>query len=323
MRVLVTGATGFLGSHLCRRLCESGSRVTAFHRASSNVSALVSAGVDFRAGDLTNFDRLCEVVRGHDAVIHAAAEIRYSSRFANAHQQVNIEGTRNVVRACRQECVSRLVHVSSVSAIGIPEPTDGPADETFPFNLERSRLTYHLSKKRAEEAVLEETGKGLDAVIVNPASIFGPFGRIYRGAEMIRKVASSRIVSYYRGGICCVHVDDVSSGILTALQRGARGERYILGGENVTFEEIARRSASAQDLARWMVPVPPIVTGLLSAVLTPAGHLLRRSFRFTPELHYCASRPMFYKSDKAVRELDYRFRPFRDIIAEVLATRQG
>ena len=317
MRVLVTGASGFLGSHICGHLLAVGHEVTAFHRSQSRLAHIEDFAISRIEGDLADADGLRKAVAGHDAVIHAAADIRYEAPDAQAQYGVNAAGTGNVARACRLERVRRLVYVSSVAAIGIPDDPARPADETFPFNLEGSPLVYHLSKKRGEEAVLREVQDGLDAVIVNPASIFGPHGPGYRGGEMIRKIAHTKVVPFFRGGICAVHVDDVVSGIVSVLGRGVSGERYILGGENIGYREIARRSLAAHRISRVLVPVPAAVTWVMPVLTRWLPHRTTPA-RFTAALHYLANRFQFYSSAKARAQLGYSPRGFDDIVEECL-----
>ena len=309
MRILVTGATGFLGSHLCRELVRRDYQVTALRRESSNLQHLGELDLEFRTADLTDTGSLGHAVAGQDAVIHAAAEIRYAAD-QGLQQRTNVDGTRALAGACREHRVGRLVHVSSVAAIGIPS-RGVIADETFPFNLEGSGLDYHLSKKRAEESVLEEFRRGLPVVIVNPGSIFGPHGRSFRGGDMIYKVRRSTAVPYFVGGICAVHVGDVVAGILSALERGEAGERYILGGENLTYKDLAQRSAAGFGLRRHFLPVLPVIT--------TAAHLLVPGFSYAR--HFTGSRLQFYSSAKAQHRFGYRPRPFAAILDECLRFR--
>ena len=282
-------------------------------RPASDREALRGLNVDFCIADLSDGDSLSKAVKGHSAVIHSAADIRYASTPRDLYR-TNFEGTRSLARACREQGVERLVHVSSTAAIGIP-PAGTVANEEFSFNLENSGLDYHLSKKRAEEAVLEEGVRGLNVVVVNPASGFGPHGKFFRGGEMVYKVRRAAIVPYFLGGICAVHVEDAATGIIAALQRGKPGERYILGGENLTFKDIVVRSAAAFGLNRWPVPLGPAVTR--------AGMLLYPA-RFSFATHYTASRLQFYDSGKAARALGYHPRPFSDILSECIAfSRRG
>ncbi len=317
MRIAVTGATGFVGNHLCARLRSLGHEVTAVHRASSAIETIRALGVTAISCELDDPAGLRYAFHGHGAAIHAAADLQYWSARAAEQERINTGGTANVAEACAAESI-RLVHISSTAAIGIPDDSAHPADETFAFNLAGTGLHYNLSKKRAEDEVLRRVARGLDAVIVNPASIFGPHRGGFRGGEMIRKVAHGAVATYFTGGICAVHVDDVIDGILAALERGRKGERYILGGENISYREITRRSLAAMNLKKPMIPVPPLVTGILAAVMEPAGRWRNRRPRFTPEIHYGSYRFQYYSSEKARRELGYAPRDFEAILRECL-----
>lgn len=314
MDILVTGGTGFVGSHLCRRLVEAGHRVTVFHRPSSDMSVLRGVDVRESIGDLSEEPSVKRAVRDHEVVIHAASDLVRWPHRERVHYQINVEGTRAIIAGCREAGVRRLVHVSSVATIGIsPNPRD-PANETFPFNLERSSLSYHLSKKQAEDEVLRAVSEGLGAVVVNPSSICGPHGRNFRGSEVFTTVLRSKIVPYFVGGRNVVHVDDVVEGIVAALARGRAGERYILGGENLTLRRMAEIAADGLGLpGRVFVPVPPIITGAAALLFEALGAVTGRAPRINRELHYLAGRFLFYDSGKAAAELDYRARSYRAI----------
>ena len=319
MKVLVTGATGFLGIHLCRELVSAGWLVTAMHRAASDVSQIQAMGVCCAEADLGNPEGLRRAVAGHDAVIHAAADIRYWSPNPEQTRLTNVAGTANVARACRLEKVGRMLYVSSAAAIGIPGDARQPADENFPFNLKGTAFQYHISKKQGEEAVLNEVSAGLDAVIVNPTSIFGPHGSSYRGGEMIRKVTSGRWAPYFRGGISTVHVADVVNGTLAALEQGRRGTRYILGGENISYFDIAGRTLDALHLRRPRIPVPGLLAGTLARTMSAVSSFTKRRPRFSLTTHYLSSRHQYYCSDRARSELGYQPRDFNAILAEFLS----
>ncbi|HLH72105.1 MAG TPA: NAD-dependent epimerase/dehydratase family protein [Chloroflexota bacterium] len=318
MKILITGASGFLGSHLCRRLLQEGHEVTALCRPESDDRAIEDLNPRRVLGDVTNPAEIRQAVAGQDAVIHAAGNLTYWRGVRAAQTRVNVDGTCNVARACREAGVSRLVHVSSVAAIGIPGRGQGPADERFSFNLGSTGLNYHVSKALAEQAVRQEIDRGLDAVIVNPGSIFGPFRGHYRGGEMIAKVRGRRVVPSFVGGISVVHVEDVVDGIARVLEHGRRGERYILGGENLSYRQIVEIAAQQLGEHPIMVPFWPIATGVMAALFEPLGALTGRRPRMTFDVHYCSQRNQFYRSDKARTELGYRARPFASIVREYI-----
>lgn len=317
MKILITGSTGFIGSHLCHRLASEGHQVTAFHRSTSDITLLKDLNLQHAIGDITDFESLQRAAQGSEIVIHAAAYIFYWRKYREIQNKINLEGTRNVVRACRQSGARRLVHVSSVAAIGIS--SDSPANEDFVFNLDNTQLNYHLSKRRAEQEVTRGVAQGLDAVIVNPSTVMGAFGKQYRGGGMIERVRRQRLVTDFRGGINVVHVDDVVDGIVRALARGKRGERYILGGENLSYRRINEIIAECFGLRRTFVPVPRLVTGVGAAIMEPLGAWLNRRPRFTYDLHYFAHRTQFYDSSKAARELGYAARTFKEIVQDYIS----
>jgi dihydroflavonol-4-reductase len=326
MKVLITGATGFLGSHLCRRMVAEGHEVRALCRPASDLATLAGFPLERVVGDVTDFESVRRAVRGREWVVHAAAVLNESSQAPDQQWKVNVEGSRNVAQACRKEGAARLLHVSSVAAIGIPADPEHPANEDSPFNLENTRLNYHRSKRRAEEEVLAEAGRGLDVVVVNPAGMFGPSGARYRSGEVIWKVRRSAIVPYLTGGTCVVHVEDVLDGILAALARGAKGERYILGGENITYRAMVETAAQAMHLRRRFVPLPALVTGLAAIVFEAWDRVRGRPTRTSRVGHFLASRHLFYDSSKARKALGYSPRDFRAILDDCLqweASRSG
>ena len=319
MKVFVTGATGFLGSHLCRRLVRNGHEVTILRRATSSDANLKDSNLNHVLGDLTNLEDVNRAIQGNEAVFHTAAHLAYWGFQKDTQNEVNIQGTKNVVEACRKHGVKRLLFVSSVAAIGIPENPEEPAREDFRFNLEGKPLNYHISKKRAEEIVLAAVENGLNAVIVNPSSIWGPNGNEFRGAEITEKVRHSAIVPYFKGGICVAHVEDVVDGIIAAFEHGRAGQRYILGGDNLTIRSISQMAARKQGLRRRFVAVPKVVTGLTAIALESLGRLRHRRPRITYATHYCASRFHYYDSSKAQKEFGYAPRDFQAILDECVA----
>jgi dihydroflavonol-4-reductase len=312
MKILVTGGTGFLGQHLCRRLVEDGHRVRVLRRATSNIKGLTNLGLEFEVGDITDPDSVKSAVKGQDAVIHAAAHTAFYNVNRIAEDQINVQGTRNVGEACKQGGI-RLLHVSSVAAVGISPDSEQPANEDFDFNLEGSGMTYHLSKRRAEAEVMKQSRQGLEAVVVNPALCWGPEKDSYRGADALRKPLTSWLLPYGPGGRCLVHVSDVVNGILLALQRGRNGERYILGGDNVTFREINEAVCDRLALHRLLLPIP----GAVAELGNKAKSQLRK-LRGKPPLpiydrRFCYQ---FYDSTKARSELGFAPRAFSAIVKE-------
>ena len=316
MKILITGGTGFLGSHLARRLVAGGHAVTVLRRASSKTNALEDVDVRQEIGDVGDPPSVLRSARGQDAVIHAATGVTGSGARLESHE-INVAGTRSVVGACLGARVNRLVHVSSIAAIGVPQDRT-PADEDFVFNLSRSKLVYHISKHRAEAVVQEGVARGLDAVIVNPGSLWGPFDDAYRGGDFVRMISGARRMRVSPGGVCIAHVEDVAAGIVAALDRGASGGRYILGGDNLTYREWMTKITVALEVSPRFVPFPGIATKLLATALRPMATIHPRFYG--PYLRaYFAGRYAFYDSSKAASELDYRPRSFDAILDECVS----
>jgi dihydroflavonol-4-reductase len=314
MRVLITGATGFLGSHLCQRMVAEGYEVRILCRPTSSFSRLAKLPLETCIGDVTDAKTVADAVTGSDYVIHAAANMDYWRGGEERQMKVNVEGTRNVAVAAREAGVTRLLHVSSVAAVGLPVDPQRPADEDFRFNLEDGELNYHISKRRGEESVLAEAARGLDAVIVNPASIQGSG----RTAGLLHSVRSRPVVPCFSGGNCIVDVKDVVEGIVAALRRGEKGQRYILGGENLTFRMLSEKAARALNLKRLFVTIPPVATGLLATVLEPWGRVRNKPPKMTHMIHYCANRFQYFDSGKARKHLGYAPRDVDTILTEYL-----
>ncbi len=195
-------------------------------------------------------------------------------------------------------------------AVGqILNPKDSPADETFHFNLEDSPVNYPISKRRGEEIVMKECKNGLDAVVVNPGFMFGAFKNHFRGPAILEKTYTRRIVDYYPGGVSVVSVYDVVNGIFRALTKGRNGERYILGGENVTYLQIGKMVAQNLRVKRSFILIPPPVTGLAERVLVPLGKLIKKQSPVPYGTHYFSNRFDFYNSNKAKKELGYNPEP--------------
>src|SRR5258707_9431641 len=242
---LVTGATGFLGSAVARALLADGHRVRVMARANSDKRNLDGIDVEIVAGDLTQPETLEAALAGCGALFHVAADYRLWVRDPAAMYAANVDGTRALMIAALAARVPRIVYTSSVATIGLAN-NGAVADETTASTLDDMIGPYKRTKflaERALDALIRE--RGLPAVIVNPSTPIGqrdvkptPTGR------MIVEAASGRMPAFVDTGLNLVHVDDVAKGHLLAEERGRVGERYILGGENLTLAEILRRIAA-------------------------------------------------------------------------------
>lgn len=308
MRVLITGATGFLGSALARRLAGEGHQIRILRRADSNLAALAGVHYEEIVGDLCDPVAVARAVAGADVVFHSAALIQYWDHRNALQRATNVEGTLNVVTSCLQHGVQRLIHVSSVAAVGYS--TDGePIDETAEYNLTPFHLNYADTKHEAEGIVHEAVQRGLNAVIINPGTIYGPGDR--RRARYVRGLSGPFSSP---GGMAVVDVDDVVEGAIRAWQRGKTGERYLLTAGNFLYREIGRMFAGHLHRKGPRLVIPGRAITGLAAILSPFGRLSPDRWSLTPAMARVAHLRFFYSSAKAVRELGMTFRHVDDTI---------
>ncbi len=319
MKVLVTGGTGFVGSQLVAALVRRGDQVRVLRRASSDLVALKEIpDVEHVIGDILEPEAVARAVAGCDLVFHVAALSSYWRAQREAVYRVNAEGTRVVMEACLAARVPRVVFTSSVAAIGM-RPDGRPADETTALDRISARLAYADSKHRAEAIVGRLVKLGLDAVIVNPAAVFGPGDHHLISGSMIIEFARRCAPVVPPGGLCVVDVEAVVRGHLAAAERGRTGERYILGGENLSLHQIAATICSVvgQQPPRWTIPawtLPPAAVAIdLFNRINPRPPLV------SGDQARLSAYNLFFDSSKAIRELDYPLLPFRGAVERAYA----
>jgi dihydroflavonol-4-reductase len=280
--VLVTGASGLLGAHLARRLVEEGYAVRLLLRSRRH-PLLENLPADERRGELERPADVAHAIEGCSIVFHAAGLVSYRRADADALYRSNVLATRNVVRAALGARVSRLVHTSSTAAIGWSATPDRVLDESAVEPEDLPSIPYAGSKRLGEEEVLGGVCNGLDAVIVNPGTIFG-WGDVHRRtAGSLRALRAGRLRAVPPGGFSVVSVEDAVEGHLLALDRGRSGRRYILAAENVTYREFFRRAADALGVTPPRRVLPRASERLLlplarvAEVVWPAGPLSRAS----------------------------------------------
>ena len=316
MTVLVTGATGFVGSAVARRLIAEGEPVRVLVRPSSNHANIETLQVEVAEGDLRDRDSLERALRGCDTVFHVAADYRLWSRRPQDLYDSNVTGTRNVMEAALAAKVRRVVYTSSVATLGLAG--DGsPADEETPSGLHDMIGHYKRSKFLAEQVVTTLVAeRGLPAVIVNPSTPVGtgdvkptPTGR------MIRDAALGRIPAYVDTGLNIVAVEDVARGHLLALAKGAIGRRYVLGGDNLALRDIL---ACIAELAQRKPPSIRLPRGLIYPVayLSQAIAVLTggQEPQVTVDGLRMSKKLMYFSSARAERELGYTARPAREAL---------
>jgi dihydroflavonol-4-reductase len=319
MTTLLTGATGFVGSAVARTLLARGHALRVLVRPGSNRANLAGLDVDLAEGDLTDAASLTRATAGCRYVLHVAADYRLWVPDPAAMERANVAGTVALLRAAHAAGVEKIVYCSSVAALGLNR--DGtPADETTQVHPGSIVGIYKQSKYRAEQAVLALVrDEGVPAIIVNPSTPVGPRDiKPTPTGKMIRDAAAGRMPAYVDTGLNVVHVDDVAEGHALALEHGRIGEKYILGGEDLSLRDIFAHAAAAagRPPPRLSLPIAPLIP------LALACEALAR-FGIEPlvtrEMLAMARKKMFFSSAKARRDLGYTPRPAAAAIDDAVA----
>jgi dihydroflavonol-4-reductase len=319
MKALVTGATGFVGAAVARALIRQGWEVRALARRGSDRRNVQHLAVEVVEGDLADRESLERALSDCQALFHVAADYRLGALDPSQLYETNVEGTRNILDAARQARVRRIVYTSSVATVGIP--TDGsPGNEDTPVGIADMIGHYKRSKFLAEQVAREAALAGAPVVIVNPSTPIGPGDvKPTPTGQMVLDAAAGRMPAYVDTGLNIVHVDDVAEGHLLAFDRGRPGERYILGGKDMTLREILIEIAR---LAGRRPPSIRLPTGMVLPIAYVAEAVARmtgRPGRITVEGVRMARKRMFFSSDKASRELGYKWRPPTDALRDAIA----
>jgi dihydroflavonol-4-reductase len=317
--VLVTGATGFVGTAVARALIAAGRRVRVLCRPNGDRRNLAGLDLEICQGSLEDAASLTAAVAGCGALYHVAADYRLWVRDPEAMYRANVEGTRALMTAALAADVERIVYTSSVATLGFH--ADGtPADETTPSTLADMVGPYKRSKFLAEAEVrrLVETQR-LPAVIVNPSTPIGPRDiKPTPTGRMIVEAASGRMPAFVDTGLNLVHVDDVARGHLMAEEQGRAGERYILGGENLSLAEILRRIAAITGGRPPKLRLPLPVVWPVAAVAEAWGRLTGKEPMVTFDSLRMARKKMYFSAARAERELGYRARPADQALADAI-----
>lgn len=319
MKAFVTGATGFIGSNVVRALLKRGVKVCVLVRPNANRNNLVGLDVELVEGDLLDFDSLRRGMYGCEQVYHVGALYSFWVRPRRLIYDVNVEGTRNVLQAAMDAKMEKVVYTSSVAALGLRE--DGqPADETTPVSFKNIIGDYKKSKYLAEQVTLE-FAQDLPVVIVNPSFPVGP-GDIKPTptGQTILDFLNRKMPAYVDTGMNVVDVEDVALGHLLAAEKGRVGERYILGGENLTMKQLLHLLAEITGLPapRFRLPYYPI---LAMSFLNAGFCTLFPSCtpRMTPQTIRMSRHLMFFDPSKAVEELGFPQTPARDALGKAVA----
>lgn len=312
MKILVTGATGFLGHHLLKRLTKNGYSIRILKEKGASLDLIKDLKLEIIQGDVRDFETVKKAVRGCEVVFHLAGLISYWDKLNSLQYEVNVIGTENIVKVCLEEKIERLIYVSSTVAVG-KKPGKKLADEKTAYNLRELKINYCDTKHLGEVRVKKGIEKGLDAVIICPGSIYG--------SGDIRRIKSDPIFSkgffslfYVKGGIGVVDVEDVVDGLILAWKRGKRGQRYILVSENLTFFEIRKTIAEILKRKPPKICLTYPIFLILGYFFTWLSFLTKKKPKITLAMARFNSIYLYFSNKKAKRELGMKFRPFRETI---------
>jgi dihydroflavonol-4-reductase len=315
MRAFVTGATGFLGSHVARVLAGQGADLRLLVRPTSNLKNLEGLNAETATGDLREPASLEKAMSGCEVVFHVAADYRLWVRDPTEMYRSNVEGTRAILDAARKNGVRCVVYTSSVATVGFTG-NGRPADEDSPVSLDDMIGHYKRSKFMAEQLAVEAGRSGLRVVTVNPTTPVGeqdikptPTGRI------VVDFLKGKFPAYVDTGLNLVDVHECARGHVSALEKGKTGERYILGGENLTLKQILDKLGAISGLPSPKVKLPYFFAFAAGFVdQTVSGRLLGREPRATVEAVRMGKKKMWASSDKAPRELGWKIIPAQDAL---------
>ena len=323
MKTLVTGATGFIGSTLTRRLLAQGAEVRILRRATSKLDLLGEAAqhVEHVLGDVTDPESLRAAMDGVAHVYHTAAYVALGGRRDRALlHRVNVYGTACVVNAALAAGVARLVHTSSIAALGRPEGLLHPIDENTAWQASRHNTPYAVSKHEAELEIHRAIAEGLDAVLVNPSLVFG----VGRPGENTRQIAERIRDGTFRaiptGGTNVVDVEDVAAGHVRAMDNGQTGARYLLGGENLMWQAIVETLAEALGVAPPRRSLSPGLAMAFATASEAVAFVTRTRPLLTRTMARNVSQVYTFSNRKAIDDLGCTFRPFSDTAKRIAET---
>jgi dihydroflavonol-4-reductase len=305
MNVLVTGATGFIGSHLCRALLAKGYATRALIRPTSSLALIEDLDLDLAVGNLMDAFSLENAMHDIEVVIHCGAEVG-GWRDRESMVASHVIGTENILYAAIRSGVRRLLYTSSVAALGVPDrPLPGKepilVDERHQWNYDPDAWPYGFAKHCTEELVREACNSGLEALILNPAAVIGPGDKNLVASSIVYHMGRGRRPPIPQGGLNIVHVDDVIAGFLAAMVRGRTGERYILGGENICFEDFLQAIAVVVGSPPLRLHLPGWLLHSLAGIVDTLQPLLHLPLR--GHLLRMVGRHFFYDLSKAQAEL--------------------
>ncbi len=317
-RVAITGASGLVGGNLAALLAAGGHTVVAIKRAGSRIDHLSDIAIEWMDAELGSVPALTKAFASCDAVFHCAAAVSVKREVTPEMTAANVTGTANVIEAVRAAKVKRLVHTSSVVAVGL-STTGKPCDETATWNFDREGLVdaYAITKRQAED-VVHAARDSIDAVIVNPTYMFGPRDAKPSSGQLIVNVVKRKVPGWTSGYNNFVDVRDVARGMIAAWQKGRRGERYILAGHDMTYADCMREIARVAGVKPPRFPVPKPAAWLFGKWGDFVESRGKEPVLNSTQIRYAFTDKFRFASTKATSELGYAVSPLAPAISDAI-----
>lgn len=324
---LVTGACGYIGSALTQILLEQGKKVIALDRPGAPWHLLpqsIRNNITPVESDIRDLNAVEKSLKGIEVVFHTAALMSYWKRERSLQMEINFRGTENLAKACLENPIKRFIHVSSVNALGYPQDSKIPGDENTPFNWSHFRIGYMDSKYAADQSLTRMFQKyHFPVIILHLGTVYGPgLSSEINTASYIKGIAQRKIPAYPRGGTTCVRLEDAVKGIFLATKKGKIGERYILGGENLSYEDIFKIIAEEAGVHPPRIPLYKWLGLSVAAVYSLMALWNRKTPQVTRDMIQISDHHCYYSSEKAIKELGYRYESIRPAIRAILTSQK-
>jgi dihydroflavonol-4-reductase len=312
-KILVTGAGGFIGSKLVRKLCERNFQVRTFGRSSSAPRVIADLPVEHVGGDITNFEQVIEAVDGCDVVFHLAGLVSYRKKDIQRQYGVNVVGTHNVMEACLRRNVKRVIHTSSVAAMGIP-PKDTLGTEELVYNLQGKGLNYCDTKYEAEIVTQEAFKAAVPVIVLSPGIVFGEGDTHPHHHAIFASMSKGSMIGVPPGGVPFSDINDVVDAHLNAMTMGRLGERYTLVSANLSYRDAAMVFARINQTKGPLFTIPGPLLVLAGALVEGLAPVFGLNPPLTRQNAWLSQHKIFFSSQKAIDELQFHQTPFDETV---------